>query len=52
LAECRENRPVTVSENAIKKILGSLFRNGEGSGKIDPESVSGTGSSPKVNQFF
>jgi len=36
----------------VINLLKSLLSNGEGSEKNDPESVSGTGSPPKVNQFF
>jgi len=34
------------------KLLNPVFHNGERNGKvIDPESVSGTGSPPKINHF-
>jgi len=46
-AECSENRPVTVWE-----MQKSLIAQRWGEWKDDPESVSGTGSPPKVNQFF
>jgi len=50
-AECRENRPVTVW-GMLTNLLKSLIPHWWGKWKSDPESVSGIGSPPKVNQFF
>jgi len=47
-AECRRNRPVTVWEMNRKSPIPQW----RGKSKSDPESVSGTESSPKVKQFL
>jgi len=58
LSECRGfiTLSVSVISPSVVKMLINLvkspFRNVEGSGKRDSESVSWTGSPPKVNQFF
>ena len=49
-AECHENRAVTASEMLIN--LKSHILQWWGKWKSDPEYISGTGSPPKVYQFF
>jgi len=46
-----KNRPVTVWEMLIN-LLKSYISQWWGKWESDPESVSGTGASPKINQFF
>jgi len=50
LADCRENRPVTVWEMLIN-LLKCPSLQWWGNWISDPESVSGTGSPPNVNRF-
>jgi len=51
VAECHENRPVTVWEIPIN-VIKSATAQWQGTWKTDPEIVSRTGLPPKVNKFF